>query len=220
MFFIGDVHGKWEEYFDWLEVFGKSKSIQVGDFGMGFSSETPPKWNMAHRFIRGNHDDPSICRAHPNCLGDYGVTEDGIFFVGGAYSIDYKWRQIHNYRHPNQQVWWEDEEIAEKEFPLILEQYKEEEPAIVVAHDAPSEVKAFIVDGNIEDKRRFINKTSDGLMSEMLKVHKPALWIFGHYHCSSDFEYDGTRFISLDELEVFEIDETLDRSELKTVNIK
>lgn len=220
MFFIGDVHGKWEAYFDLLEVFGNRKSIQVGDFGMGFSSETPPKWDMAHRFIRGNHDDPEVCRAHPNYLGDYGVTEDGIFFVGGGYSIDYEWRQLYNHRHPNRQVWWEDEEIAAKEFPLILEQYKAMAPNIVVAHDAPTEVKALIVEGNIVDKRRFINRTSDGLMSEMLKVFKPALWIFGHYHCSSDFEYDGTRFVGLDELEVFEIDHTLDRDELKIVSIK
>ena len=29
MFFIGDIHGEWESYSDWLEIFEERPSIQV-----------------------------------------------------------------------------------------------------------------------------------------------------------------------------------------------
>jgi len=219
MFFIGDVHGKWDMYFDLISKL-KGDSIQVGDFGMGFGSETPPEWNLQHMFIRGNHDDPSICRVHPNYLGDYGSDKHGIFYVGGGYSIDYKWRQTHNFTHPNELVWWEDEEIAEKDFPEVLRIYEQFKPNIVVTHAAPEYMQAYIVEGNMEDKRRFINRTEHGLLPAMLDIHKPALWIFGHYHCSVDILHDGVRYKCLNELEVFEIDPTLDRDELLKITGK
>ena len=206
MFFIGDVHGKLKEYI--MAIRELPKSIQVGDMGMGFKGMPTSPWNANHRFIRGNHDSPSVCNAHPNYLGDYGVTDDGIFFVGGGYSIDYKWRQQHNYLHPNEQVWWEDEEIAESEFPKIIELYEETKPDIVVSHDAPDFMHWHLIelDGNALDKRQFINRTCNGLLPAMWEVHKPKLWIFGHYHCSMDKVIDSTRFVCLDELEVFEYD--------------
>ena len=202
MIFIGDIHGKTNEYFELIKNI--PESIQLGDFGLGFKGVSTKPWDNNHKFIRGNHDNPTTCRNHPNYLGDYGITDSGIFFVGGGYSIDYKWRQIYNYSNPKKQVWWEDEEIAESEFPKILELFEKEKPRIVAAHDAPEFVKAFIVDGNIEDKRRFINRTSDGLMPELIKIHKPEIWIFGHYHTSVDCIIDDVRYVGLDELEVFE----------------
>ena len=38
MFFIGDVHGKWDEYFNLISKM--DQSIQVGDFGFGFNPPT------------------------------------------------------------------------------------------------------------------------------------------------------------------------------------
>ena len=201
MFFIGDIHGKWEEYFDLLEAFGTQKSIQVGDFGFGFKKDIPDSWNMNHRFIRGNHDDPAACKIHLNCLGDYGVTEDGIFFVGGGYSIDVTWRKSVQYQYPYP-IWWEDEEIAEVEFEKILELYELTKPKIIVSHDCPSEVRDILIG---DDVPLYRNRTSDGLLSAMFKVYQPALWVFGHYHKSFDSTINNTRFVSLDELEIFKL---------------
>lgn len=199
MFFIGDVHGHIEEYLNLLNDFGKRKSIQVGDFGFGFSKDIPENWDMNHRFIRGNHDDPTACNTHPNCLGDYGITEEGIFFVAGAYSIDVLWRKSIQYRYPYP-IWWENEEIAEKEFEKILKLYETAKPKIVISHDCPSEIRNSIIGGGPP----FRNRTSDGLLSTMFKVHSPELWIFGHYHESFDSTINGTRFVCLKELEIFE----------------
>ncbi|KKK66881.1 hypothetical protein LCGC14_2959640, partial [marine sediment metagenome] len=183
MFFIGDVHGQYAAYFDWLNKFKSQKSIQVGDFGLGFGNATPAPWDMIHRFIRGNHDDPAACNAHSNHLGDYGVTEDGIFFVAGGYSIDVDWRKSvqHEYPYP---IWWEDEEIAESEFEKILELYKATKPKIVVSHDCPSEIRDTLLEGGSPHR----NRTSDGLLSAMFKAHQPELWVFGHYHESIDMK--------------------------------
>ena len=83
MRFIGDVHGKMDEY---LGVIANcDESIQVGDFGAGFVPL--PVVSERHRFIRGNHDSPSVCRESPNWIED-GAHMGDMFFCGGAFSID------------------------------------------------------------------------------------------------------------------------------------
>lgn len=199
MYFIGDVHGKLKSY---LNLIGNlPESIQVGDMGIGFTHF--PEWDKKHKFIRGNHDSPKECRAHPNYLGDYGITEDGIFFVSGAFSIDYMWRKNHNLFNPDHLVWWPDEEIAEGEFEKILSFYQSTKPEIVVAHDAPNFVKEHLpIGGNVEDKKQFSNRTSNLLMEDMFKIWQPDIWVFGHYHVSAKFRVQRTKFVCLNELEV------------------
>ena len=191
---IGDIHGKFAQYSKIIATL--PESIQLGDFGMGFI-ETP-QWDQKHKFIRGNHDNPKVCYDHPNFLGDYGITEDGIFYVSGALSIDAV------YRTPGVS-WWPNEELSERNYPAILELYEAAKPRIVIAHDAPF-VKDYILGGNAEDKKRFPNRTSDLLMPAMIKIHSPEIWVHGHYHCRSDWKIDKTRYIGLAELEVFSIE--------------
>jgi hypothetical protein len=40
----------------------------------------------------------------------------------------------------------------------------------------------------------------------MLEIHKPDLWIHGHWHLSSRKIYNGVEIISLGELEYVDID--------------
>ncbi len=65
MHFIGDVHGYVKTYLKYINRRIKGPSIQVGDMGMGFV-KFPDSWDDQHTFIRGNHDDPEVCQAHPN----------------------------------------------------------------------------------------------------------------------------------------------------------
>lgn len=87
MFLIGDVHGKFDRYGEILT--GLPCSIQLGDMGIGFGLDDlfPKADPTKHRFLRGNHDNPELCRRHPNYLGDFGF-EFGIFFISGAFSVD------------------------------------------------------------------------------------------------------------------------------------
>ena len=72
--FIGDVHGKYGRYETILKN-SDLPTIQVGDMGVGFFHRdyegtlrpfaNPPYDKMVagnHRFIRGNHDNPYVCR--------------------------------------------------------------------------------------------------------------------------------------------------------------
>lgn len=39
----------------------------------------------------------------------------------------------------------------------------------------------------------------------MLEIHRPKVWVFGHYHIDKDFELNGTRFICLNELSTIDV---------------
>lgn len=202
MFFVGDIHAQWTAYFDWLKIFDKRPSIQLGDFGFGFDPTIPSKWASQHKFIRGNHDDPTLCRAHPNYLGEYGITDEGIFYVSGAFSRDIAARKARMLQGGATE-WWKDEEIAQEYFEEILAFYLRTRPAIVCSHDCPSNFRDTIDFMYSTAKMR--NRTSDGLLSAMFNEYKPDIWIFGHYHDSFDTAFKDTRFKGLAELEVFEL---------------
>jgi len=107
MYFLGDAHG---QFGWWKKVISRDyckSSIQLGDFGIGFLEREDTTRNYVerngekrsyhpdgvdpekHKFIRGNHDDPAICRESPHYLGDYGFIEKlNLFYISGALSID------------------------------------------------------------------------------------------------------------------------------------
>lgn len=215
--FIGDVHGKYDAYK--RAIAAVPRSIQVGDMGVGFRhargarlgepAANPPHYAMVrgdHRFIRGNHDNPTACRTQSQWIPD-GHCEDAMMFVGGAVSID-KDQRTEGYD------WWPDEELSEAELQNIGSNYLARKPRIMVTHDCPEEVAAillakFAILGTA--KRDLFSRTRVALQ-EMWAAHPPELWIFGHYHVSfeqvlhhGDSEA-GTRFICLAELECRDID--------------
>jgi len=108
---IGDVHGKTDQYQKMLrQKFVGQRTIQIGDMGIGFAGTPGLHKDIMtsgdHRWFRGNHDDPAKCRVSIGYLGDYGyLPEDELFWLAGAYSIDYM------YRIPGRS-WWGDEELS------------------------------------------------------------------------------------------------------------
>jgi hypothetical protein len=40
----------------------------------------------------------------------------------------------------------------------------------------------------------------------MLAIHKPRLWIFGHWHVRFDHIHEGTQFVCLPELATMDVD--------------
>lgn len=196
MIFVGDVHGAFTEYQS--RMIGISNSIQVGDMGIGFGEDDKYVRLIGHehRFIRGNHDNPQKCAMFPQYLGDYGYLEDEeIFFVSGAFSVDY-WART---EHVN---WWADEELTTLKMNKAFDLYEQIKPKIVVTHDCP-----FSLYRRIYKRRRSHRSATATLLSAMFKFHHPRAWIFGHHHRSLRFEIGGTAFFGLGILEVINLEE-------------
>lgn len=205
---VGDVHGKYHQLKPILES-TEDDVLCVGDVGVGFPSiGARPLFRKNFQFIRGNHDKPEDCRNHPQYLGDFGVYQ-GIFFLGGAKSVD-----AHHRREGID--WWRDEHLSEPELRAAVEQYAAVKPEIVISHDCPWEIAWDIcraVQTAIPWTREFGDPrpyATTLAMDEMLKIHRPKLWCYGHWHLSHRIEKDGTRFICLDELETLDLQKELD----------
>lgn len=203
--FIGDVHGKWTRYKKLIK--DAPRSIQVGDFGVGFynpRTETysrPPHDAMAkgdHKFIRGNHDNPTQCRSHPCWIPDGTLLDDSIFCIGGALSID---------KHLRTEGWdWcADEELSYKEFLQLIQTYEEVKPRVVVSHECPEEVVTRVLLSKNKFKYNIPSITRQ-FFDNLMQVHKPDLWIHGHWHFDYHAVIDGVEFIGLGELSHIDLD--------------
>lgn len=214
MRYVGDVHGKYRRYKEiikWAPASiqkGAPASIQVGDLGVGFRRTQGPnagqiKGNPPHalmvehnaRFIRGNHDNPEECRKHSQWIPDgYYDPTTKTMFIGGAFSIDREFR-IKDYS------WWEDEELSYATLSYLLAVYEKLKPEIMVTHDAPQAIAYEVLRPLLMQDSGFTPSRTSQAFQQMLGIHVPKLWIFGHYHISFDHILQGTRFVCLAELE-------------------
>lgn len=193
MRFIGDTHGKNKAYQQIIS--GAEKSIQVGDFGMGFGIK--PDASLNHRFIRGNHDNPELCRKSPNWIPD-GTVEDRMFFLGGGQSIDCHTRC-------EGVDWWRDEELTIGELNHIISIYESSACDIVVTHECPDVIAEEVFERRRNVRIHSPSRTSQALAA-ILDIKPPKIWIFGHWHIAVDDVVGKTRFICLDECQYFDID--------------
>lgn len=195
MIVIGDIHGKTDRYLKLLGRHRGEPSVQLGDFGIGFPGDELPTLPGYAWFIRGNHDNPEVARSHANYLGDFGSrTIDGIriFFLSGAWSCD----QWHRTEGVN---WWRDEVLSVAELQAAVDLYGKLKPEIVLTHDGPDEaVRSLLGD---QPAHKELTRTSTGkALNAMLDVHRPAKWIFGHWHTRFRRRIGGTEFRCLPEL--------------------
>jgi Icc-related predicted phosphoesterase len=211
--FIGDVHGNKYELGLVLDNLPQDVTsvIQVGDMGVGFGQGDFWHESLEYaleqvngRFIRGNHDNPAMCKTMKSWIQD-GIIEDDVMFVGGAWSIDRQWRT-------KDYDWWEDEELSYSGLNTLIGVYDYARPRVMVTHDCPLSVseELFIKRGKSFSGTQYRTRTG-AAFQEMFEMHKPKLWIFGHWHCDVDEVIDSTRFICLNELSYADIDlKTLD----------
>lgn len=203
---IGDIHGNFEAYKSLIK--DCAESIQIGDFGCIDwtiypepelkDREVPDIQHGSHKFIRGNHDNPALCKQHPNYLGDFGYLPDKeMFFVSGAHSIDKSDRTIGV-------DWWDDEQLSYSTLRDVIAKYVEVRPKIMITHCAPDHIKlALLMDkGN---NWRSVKTYTEMAFDEMLDIHRPALWVFGHYHTSWKLQEKNTQFVCLNIEETMEI---------------
>jgi hypothetical protein len=196
---IGDIHGYTNSYKRWIErnLDPSTRSFQIGDMGYGFAG-TP--WVVLpdnHKFFRGNHDSPQKCKTHPNYAGDFGyLPDDKLFWCAGAWSID------RAYRTPGIS-WWPDEELSFEELGKAIDLYDQVRPRFVLSHEAPAKAAKTLLHSLMAGSEYFTAKlecsgsrTAEALQ-QMLDIHQPEIWCFGHYHVDKQFQVAGydTKFV-------------------------
>lgn len=164
LLFIGDIHGEFNVINRYIKLYDIKDAhiIQLGDFGVGFSTiKKEKRWlemiqpilikNNVHVWaVRGNHDykphfdnDPfQLSNIH--LVPDYSVlnlSSKNILFLGGATSVDRISRYTKNQRKgifENQRLgvesWWKDEVFVFDEDKLNNLRNID----IVVSHTSPS----------------------------------------------------------------------------------
>lgn len=198
---IGDIHGHVKRLHEVLDAGSliDEDVLAVGDVGLGFCPVIDSQFfDRPIPFIRGNHDDPAVCRSVPTFVGDYGMWR-GCFVCGGADSID------KHMRTPGAD-WWADEQMDPASMEECLEAYLEVKPLVVISHEAPFCLHPRLVEvvGNSWGPPR--GSATAFLLDEMLRRHRPRLWLFGHWHVSFRQEIAGTVFRGLAELEAVGFD--------------
>jgi predicted phosphohydrolase len=193
MLYIGDIHGKEHDYK--LLIRNHRESIALGDVGIGFPGYK--QWNVkkGHKFLRGNHDNPFECKKLANYLGDYGLYKDSIFYISGGDSIDKAMRIVGV-------SWWEDEMLSQADLNAMVSLYGacRDKVRVVVSHECPFEAQKAL----FKYLPAYPNRMKLA-MDEVLRIHRPQYWIFGHYHQFVRQEINGTTFICLNELGTIEI---------------
>jgi len=213
--FVGDIHGKFYDY----EMHSLNRglrhktdhvpeySVQVGDFGIGFNSkywhDEINSWmidNPTHRFIRGNHDNPELCKTMAGYIPD-GTVENDVMYVGGAWSIDQAYRV-------EGVSWWRDEELSVHELDKMISLFGETKPRVMITHDCPtSAAYEMFISKNLGMSNFPQIKTRTGeALQAMFELHQPEFHFFGHWHYTRQATINGTRFVCLGELDYVDVD--------------
>lgn len=218
VYLIGDVHGKFQELYRFLNHVQESIIICVGDFGVGFAKNVETEFRILDNLnkelalggnelwtIKGNHDAPHFFTGDKNwdfsCLKfipDYhqmNLLGYKTLFVGGGISIDRKWRK-------EGISYWKDEAIQP-----IPNDIKNQNFDLVITHDCPNFVNhssntLYDEPGNPVKTDAYNGRV---ILDELFEVAKPKRWFYGHYHNSDSTQIGETRFRCLNELEVVEL---------------
>lgn len=214
---VGDIHGKFNDYTFFSLGVGRTyhrgdvpppeRSVQVGDFGIGFYKDywhgMVDDWQKeypGHRFIRGNHDNPAKCKEMTGYIPD-GTIEGDVMYIGGAWSIDHDMRI-------EGKSWWRDEELSIEELNQLYDVYVDKKPRVMITHDCPTSVawEMFLSKGlGMFGEGQTKTRTGEALQA-MFEAHKPEEWYFGHWHQTRKAEILGTKFHCLGELDYVDVE--------------
>lgn len=209
---IGDIHGMAWDYKLYSIGDFNGPTIQVGDFGIGMGQSD--YWHESindfhssgkHRFIRGNHDNPHICKKMTGWIPD-GTVENDVMFIGGAWSIDNPKAPPGWYRRSEGYDWWPEEECSDEEFERMFDIYKTVRPRVMITHDCPASISYLMFWGHgLVTGDVYENRTSKWF-DKFFSAHQPNEWYFGHWHHTLAYQSGKTRFQCIGELDTIEVD--------------
>lgn len=200
---VGDIHADWYNLNKLIKNEKPDIILQVGDFGYWpkfnqYSLKYIKNENTKIYFCPGNHEDWNALdeikddniEIAPNIFymkkGTTFTLPDGriILFMGGAYSVDKDCRI-------EGKTWFPQEII----YPEDIKNIKlNAAPDIIISHTCPEEFK--MTGLQIFDK---IHDPSRPLLSQLLKKYKPKEWYFGHWHEFNQGNYEGCKWMALNE---------------------
>jgi len=197
---IGDIHGCVNDYKAYAIDKFEGPTIQIGDFGIGFGQgdywhESVDDFHTrgGHRFIRGNHDNPGMCKTMSSWIKD-GTVENDVMFIGGAWSIDNPDAPPGWYKRTAGYDWWPEEELSQEELERMIDIYSTVRPRVMITHDCPNIVsrEMFFNSGFLKGPE-YPNRTS-AVFTRMLDIHQPDEWYFGHWHKTMQYKYGRALF--------------------------
>lgn len=159
--------------------------------------------NVSWLFVPGNHENYDSLEEHalndPTTAEDFVVIRDRILYtrkvnkwtwagktfkvVGGAYSIDKK------YRTPGTS-WWPQEQLTDDELALAVDMGHVD---ILLTHDCPT-----WADFGMRLKEDLESQMHRQKMNEVYSATLPKIWFHGHYHTYMEYESRGTRVYGLE----------------------
>lgn len=225
MWVIGDIHGDFNFLINKInELPNDSIIIQVGDFGVGFTTKEKnlrqlnyinsqlEKNNQKLYTYRGNHDNPDFFKgnyifSNLELLPDYSVRYIGnkkCLFIGGGISID-------RYHRTEGVSYWSDEGV-------VLDEDKIENCDVLFIHttgtkQAPRGFSSFVHSCAREDKKHpifgkinLIKQLEEERqkIDRIIELSKPKNLFYGHFHASIIEEVDGIKCRLLDINEIIE----------------
>lgn len=233
----GDLHGLFSLLKFKIRETNITDSLVIiaGDCGFGFENDqyyydeykkmkkTLNAQNIQIMFVRGNHDDKSFFDGEKInfnrfvAMPDYSVITFfdneipyNILCVGGAISIDRRYRKKEELKYTNgKKFYWEDEyPIYEEE---ILNEIKNDgiEISVLITHSAPNFAPLFSKDGiqdfvyydnelvgDIDNERLTLTKVYDHLIKDK---HPLKINVYGHFHRHMvSYSNDNVKMVMLD----------------------
>lgn len=214
---IGDVHAQIDSVINengrsnYLKLTeGCTYSIQLGDLGDAIAyQQIGESCDPArHKFLPGNHDDYD--HLPPHALGDFGQSTLGgvpFFFVRGAQTSD-QTKRLDLQQRLGKKLWWEEEELTLAQVEQAVQAYRLAKPRLMLSHDCPASIRDCLLrELSQADSAKSSGSRTCEMLEQMLQVHRPEIWLFGHYHQDWKIQQDGTLFQCLGELSFVDLDE-------------
>ena len=209
---IGDIHGQFNDYKIYSIDSFSGPTVQIGDFGVGFGQSDYWHENINtfhaggnHRFIRGNHDNPSTCREMSGWIED-GTVEDDVMFIGGAWSIDNPVAPPGWYRRTAGYDWWVEEECSDEQFEAMFETYKQVKPRVMITHDCPASISYPMFWGSGFVRGPVYPNRTSAWFDRFFEAHQPDEWYFGHWHKTMAHKHGRTTFQCIGTLDYIDVE--------------